>query len=167
MNWSSVARTPVLGSVLLLGFLTSVGGAAAAPGDEVLSVFLSSGGPAPVIKGATIRKDGSVLHGPIGAAAQCPASLVEADLGKLEEALKESRDVLFFAWSTWGDQAGGDVAEVSFLLPEPPEVGAGREIGIPIELFPVRLVRLAEVVDGLVSKACSGTEWGIIKHVER
>jgi len=157
----------LLGSVLLLSLMASVGQAAAPSGPDVLAVFVSSGGPAPVIEGATIRKDGSVLLGSIGEAAQCQARLEEVDLTKLEAALKASRDVLFFAWSTWGEQAGGDVPEVSFVLPEPPEVGAGREVVIPVELFPVRLVKLAEVVDQLVSKACPGSEWGIVKHVQR
>jgi len=138
-------------------------GSAAPP--EVLEVYLSSGGPAPFIQMVSIAADGRVRLGPLGEAKECKRVVTQTELTELQNALGAAREVLFLAWSTWGNQAGGDMADVTFLLPTPPEVGAGKEISVPFELYPIRLLPLAKRVDALVAQACDEESWGIVRRV--
>ena len=130
-------------------------------------MFLSSGGPAPVIRSVAFFEDGTVTRDSSGHPTACTDRLREEDLEGLEKLLRDAKDLLAFAWSTWGDDVGGDAAELTFVFAEPPAPGVGREISVPIELFPVGLLPLARTIDDLVAGACPGFDFGIVERVQR
>lgn len=133
---------------------------------ELLSVFVSSGGPAPYIVELDVEKDGTVLIGSVGKLKECREKLKAERRTELLSRLHADQDTLESAWVAFhGDF--DDTREVTFVLPKAPQPGYAREITIPLELFPVSLLSLAELVDTIEAEACSSGEWGIIKKVNR
>jgi hypothetical protein len=47
-----------------------------------------------------------------------------------------------------------DNRQVYFVLPESPGPGVSTEISVPLQLFPVSLLPLIELVDRLATRAC-------------
>lgn len=132
---------------------------------EVVSIYLSTGGPTPGIEGLRLFDDGSMAIGPIGEEKTCANKIGAADLEDLEKQLKESADVFFWAWLSW-HEGFDDFASVSYALPQPVGPGAGKEVEIPLEMFPARLVDLAQAIDRAEAQACGSTWWGILRRVK-
>ena len=107
---------------------------------------------APLTTELAIRSDGTVMHGSIGNATPCPHLLPPARLESLRASLQSQQELFGTASVAYAGWADAD--DITFQLPAPPVPGSSREVTIPAQLFPVRLVPLLELIDSLGSKAC-------------
>jgi hypothetical protein len=106
-----------------------------------------------------------VRIGAIGESTPCPATLAPTDLTALNRALKDANDLLGLASVAFDGLS--DFADITFLLPTPLPPELETEVAIPIELFPVRLVPLLELVDSLAVKACGARYAPLVPAVRK